>query len=163
MSSPGSPSSFPRRRHEPSGAVTGLVLKRLPGGENELLNPTRGFDPVYFDATANVHAKWSDLSNRGADIVRVQTPGEQERECSANLFRALPIGTSACPSWHSLGVSVNEDSHRRRRARSVAIDLGQDVYRVDSRSRSKCLKHRHRQFLHRLRRLRAVKLDRVDV
>ena len=116
MSNRGSRSSSPRRRHEPSRALTGLLLKRHPSSANELLDVIRGLDPVDLDAAADVHSQRTDLSNRGANVVRIQTPGEQEREGGANLFRPLPVGSSPCPTRQSLGVAVYQNSYRRSAA-----------------------------------------------
>src|SRR3954466_14093956 len=132
MSNRGSRSSSLRRRHEPSRAPTGLVLKRHPSSLNQLLYAIRGLDPVGFDATADVHAQRTDLTNRGADIVRIQTPGEQEREGSTNLFRPLPVGPCSCSTRQSRGVAVYQNAYRWHGARSVAINLGHDMRRVDS-------------------------------
>src|SRR5215212_6032607 len=139
MSSPGSRNSLPRRRHESSMVVTALLLKRFPGCLNEVLDAICGFVSVDFDATADVHAKRTNFSNRGADSLRIKASREQEGAGLSNLFRALPIGTSACPSQYSLCVTVDENSHRGRRARSVTIDVRHDVRRIDSRPRPKCL------------------------
>src|SRR5215213_782006 len=138
MSNPGSRNSLPRRRRESSTGVTALVLKRFPGCLNEVLDAICGFVSVDFDAAADVYAKRTDFSNRGADILRIKASREQEWEGRSNLFRALPIGTSACPSQHSLGVTVDENSHRGRQARSVSIDVRHHVRRIDSRPRPKC-------------------------
>jgi len=62
---------------------------------NEALDAICGFVSVDFDATADVHAKRTDFSNRGADILRIKASREQEWEGRSNLFRAPPIGTSA--------------------------------------------------------------------
>ena len=70
----------------------------------------RGLDPVDLDAAADIHSQRTDLSNCGANVIRIQAPGEQEREGGANLSRPLPVGSSPCPTRQSLGVAVYQNS-----------------------------------------------------
>src|SRR5215207_3922632 len=144
MSKPGSRSSSLRQHRELSTEVIALLPERHPCSTNELLDPLYSFNPVYLDAAAHVHAKRMHLSNRGTDVVWIQTAREQKWEGSTDFFRAPPVGTSACPSRHSVGVTVDQNSHRWPGGRKVAIDVNYDMCCVDPGSWSKCLQHWYR-------------------
>ena len=101
-------------------------------------------------------------SNRGTDVLWIETAREEDREGGADLGREPPIGTHSGPAGDSSAVAIDQDSQRRLGARSVAVDLGHDVRRVRSGPRSQGLQRRHRQVPQRLGRLGAMELEGIE-